>query len=181
MPVAVGSRVFLVQGLRWELCGTPDHPHWLANVCTGLSELGIDVVGGHAVREPSGSWVAHVDVDLSDCLVDGESIDVAALAAERQWPVNLDPLRLRSVDVRRRDDGSLELQLTGATERGFLGRLLRDVAHLALDPVELAGSTRTGVVQLRVVLTGAEGAAPSRAQVELLESLLLGYLVPGRR
>lgn len=181
MPVAVGSRVFLVQGLRWELSGTPDHPHWLANVCTSLSELGIDVVGGHAVREPSGSWVAHVDVDLSDAVVDGESLDVAAMAAERPWPVHLEPLKLRSVDLRRRDDGRVELQLSGVRERGFLGRLLRDMAHLDLDPVELAGTTRTGVVQLRLVLAGADDGAPSVAQAEQLESLLLGYLVPGRR
>jgi hypothetical protein len=181
MPVAVGSRVFLVQGLRWELSGTPDHPHWLANVCTGLAELGIEVVGGHAAREASGAWVAHLDVDLSDAVVDGESIDVAALAVARPWPVDLDALRLRTADLARRGDGLLVLQLTGADKTGFLGQLLRDVAGLDLDPVEVAGTTRTGVVHLRLVLSGADDAVPSEEQRSGLEDVLRRYLGRGRR
>jgi hypothetical protein len=50
MPVAVAPPVQSVNGLRWQLSGRPEHPHWLASLCTGLSELGIGVVAASSER-----------------------------------------------------------------------------------------------------------------------------------
>jgi hypothetical protein len=181
MTVAVGSRVYSVQGLRWELAGLPEHPDWLANVCCGLAGLGISVVTGHATHDAGGWWRAHLDVDVTRALVDPESVDVAALEAERQPARSTEPLRLTALDVARREDGLLVVQLAAPDELGFLGRLLRELATLKLHPFEVAVSTRTGVAHDRLVLSAAGGQAPSAEVQALLSHVLSGFLAPARR
>jgi len=180
MTVAVGSRVYSVQGLRWELAGRPEHPDWLTHVCSGLAELGISVVTGHAACDGEGRWRAHLDVDVSRALVDPESVDVASLAEPRPWAGGSAPLRLTALDVGRREDGLLLLQVTAPDELGLLGRLLRELSALKLHPVEVAVSTRTGVAHDRLVLGASSGGVPSSELQTLLGHVLSGHLQPGR-
>jgi hypothetical protein len=180
MTVAVGARVYSVQGLRWELWGRPEGPDWLANVCSGLAELGICVVMGHALRDAAGTWRAHLDVDVSRALVDPETVDVASLAVDRPAPRDAAPLRLTALDLGRREDGLLVVQLAAPDELGFLGRLLHELAVLKLHPVEVAITTRTGVAHDRLVLAAGGTDVPSSELQALLSHVLSGFLVPGR-
>jgi hypothetical protein len=177
MPVAVAPPVYSVKGLRWELSGQPEHPHWLASVCTGLSELGIDVTAGHALREPGGTWRAHLDVDVSAALVVPDDVDVAALAAQRPQPGDTASMRLSAVDVRRRADGFLLVEVEAPDETGFLGRLLRRVSLLGLYPLEVSVATHGGVVHDRLVLSGIGVTIPSEDVAITVEQVLLGLVV----
>lgn len=176
MPVAVGSRVYSVQGLRWELHGVPDDPHWFAHVCSGLSDLGISVVTGHACRHDDGTWLAHVDVDVAGAVLPPESLDVAALAAPRPRPRDLAWLTLTSAQVNRREDGLLVVEVTAGDELGLLGRLLRRVSMLGLEPVEVSAATRTGIAHDRLVLTGPGGGVPGGGLAVQLEQVLRDFL-----
>lgn len=180
MTVAVGSRVYSVQGLRWELSGRTEDADWLANVCCGLARLGISVMTGHAARDAEGSWRAHLDVDVSRAIVDPETVDVAGLAGDCPPHPDGAPLRLTALDIGRRDDGLLVVQLAAPDELGFLGRLLRELADLELHPVEVAVSTRTGVAHDRLVLSATGGEAPSSEVHALLAHVLSSHLLPGR-
>lgn len=177
MPVAVAPPIYSVKGLRWELSGQPEHPHWLASVCTGLSELGIGVVAGHALREPGGTWRAHLDVDVSAALVVPDDVDVAALAARPLQPGDHTALRLSAVEVRRRADGFLLIEVAAPDETGFLGRLLRRVSLLGLYPLEVSVATQDGVVHDRLVLSGIGVTVPSDDVAVTVEQVLLGLLV----
>jgi hypothetical protein len=180
MTVAVGSRVYSVQGLRWELSGCPEDPDWLANVCCGLAELGISVVMGHARRDASGWWRAHIDVDVAQARVDPETVDVASLASECPDSRDSASLRLTALDLGRREDGLLVLQLAARDELGLLGRLLHELSTLRLQPVEVAITTRTGVAHDRLVLATSGGEVPSSELQTLLSHVLSGHLEPGR-
>ena len=177
MPVAVAPPVYSVKGLRWELSGRPEHPHWLASVCTGLSEVGIGVVAGHALREPGGTWLAHLDVDVSAALVVPDGVDVAALAAQPPPPGDPASLQLSAVDVRRRADGFLLVEVVAPDETGFLGRLLRRVALLGLYPLEVSVATQDGVVHDRLLLSGIGVTVPSDDVAVTVEQVLMGLLV----
>ena len=177
MPVAIGSRVVSAHGLRWDLSGRFDHPHWLAHVCSGLADLGISVVTGRAVRRSTGIWDAHLDVDTADALIAPEDVDLAALAVAPERPRESAALGLTAVAVSRRPDGFLVVEVSAADELGFLGRLLRRVSLLTLHPVEVSVATRDGVVDDRLVLSGIGSTVPSDEIGALLEHVLAGLLV----
>lgn len=177
MPVAIESRVVSAHGLRWDLSGRFEHPHWLGHVCSGLADVGISVVTGHAVRREAGTWKAHLDVDVSQSLVPPDQVDLAVLAAATARSRDLVPLRLAAVSVSRRTDGFLQVDVSAADELGFLGRLLRRVALLGLHPTEVTVSTRDGVVHDRFVLAGIGLTVPSDQIAALLEQVLTGLLV----
>jgi hypothetical protein len=163
--------------LRWELSGSFPHPHWLAHVCSGLSDLGIAVLTGHAVRRPSGTWKAHLDVDVSRSAVPVSQVDPVALAAVPPRGRDLLPLRLTSAEVVRRDDGLVQLDVTAPDELGFLGRLLRRVALMTLHPVEVSVATRDGRVHDRLVLAGIGATVPGEEVMMLLHRVVSGLVV----
>jgi hypothetical protein len=164
-------------GLRWELSGRFEHPHWLAHLCTGLADIGISVVTGHAVRRTTGIWDAQLEVDVTGSAVAPEEVDLVALAAEPPRSREPAPLRLASVEVSRREDGYLVVRVSAVDELGFLSRLLRRVSLLTLHPVEVTVATRAGVVDDRLVLSGIGSHVPSEEIHELLVHVLTGLLV----
>ena len=163
---------------RWDLSGTYDHPHWLAHVCSGLGDRGISVVGGRAVRGAAGAWDAYLDVDTSGAIVPVEEVDVAAIAAGARAGRDPVPLRLTSVEVTRRPDLMLQVDVSAADEIGFLGRLLLRVSLYGLYPSEVEVSTGDGVVRDRVVLTGMGAAIPNETVAQQLSDLLSARVFP---
>jgi hypothetical protein len=162
---------------RWDLSGRYQHPHWLAHVCSGLTDRGISVMAGRAARRAAGEWDAHLDVDLSGAVVPTLPEDVHALAAPTRRRNDRVELRLASVRLARLADGFLALDVTAPDELGFLGRLLRRVSLLSLYPVEVQVATHGGTVHDRLVLAGIGSSRPSEDIGEVLEQVLRGHLV----
>jgi UTP:GlnB (protein PII) uridylyltransferase len=154
------------------LDGSFEHPYWLAQLAASLAGDGVSIVGGSAMRTERHAWSASFDLDTS---MASATFGPRAIAfALRHPPVRTSSsVRVLSWDVQhRQQDGMIGLRVTAEDEVGFLGRLLRRLALLALIPIEMHVATADGRLDDTFVLARVGGVAPSHEVEEALRHLL---------
>ncbi len=157
----------------------PLPPGWAGNLSAGLAARRVDIAHGFASTGGLGCWTALLGVrSRGDC--DPRSLDLAALCRRKsnagfRTPLAIDAFSL----VRRRDDGSLHLEIEGRDRVGFLAGLLRRLAYLSLFPVELRLRTEGRRVRDAFLLRAAGGTAPAESAERRLRHQL-GQLAAGR-
>lgn len=165
-------------GRQLRIQGEFLHPHWVAFLFSGLSNLKISVIGGTANSVTIRDWDAHFDLDFSGCSLPPESIDYLALS-QQETSLAFAPPKLSTFHITRRPDQSLELLLQGPDQIGFLGRILVKLSLLTLFPCEMEIGTVAGRIQDRIVFRGISGMSPNESVEESLETILRGLVIPG--
>ena len=161
---------------RLQIQGEFQHPHWVAYLFAGLSNLKISVIGGNAKRGAARDWEAHFDLDFSGCTLTPEKIDYQELSTRPPALAFAEP-KLSEFQVVRRGDQNLDVCLQGPDKIGFLGRILVKIALLSLFPCELEIDTVAGRIRDRIVFCGIGGQPPRVSVERSLESLLQPLVV----
>jgi hypothetical protein len=154
--------------------------NWADRLCRGLARSGIAIVRGFARRDAEAGWIASFDLERSPRA--GDPILVDYLALVLRAPAEAPPASLvidhYTLDIRP-DDGSIELEVRGPDQLGFLGGLLERLAFLSLVPEELTVETEPAGSRDRLRLRARDGAAPSPATLRILAEILDGRLCTG--
>ncbi|MET0342707.1 MAG: hypothetical protein ABW252_17000 [Polyangiales bacterium] len=120
-------------------------PSWIASLCAELADRKLSIQRAHAMRTPSQTWVAELNVEALPGAEDPLGIAYVELA-EAGAPDASDPLQLDRFEVEDTDahGGTLSLTIEAADSLGLLGSLLSQTAMLFLFPIEMHIETRGG-------------------------------------
>ena len=134
-------------------------------------------MSGRAIQTGT-EWDARLVLDFRGAEVEPASLDYAALAESKpDLPATVSP-RLTRYALTRRNDGSLEVQVEGPDQIGFLGRFLGRLSLVMLFPIEIEINTVLGQIHDRVVLRSIGGIVPDQSAETSLEFLLRGFAAP---
>lgn len=157
-----------------HLKGRISHPHWLVFLLSGLAASTVSVVSGRATQSGL-DWEARLMLDFRSAEAEPASLNYAALAENKpNTPATASP-RLTRYVLSRRADGSLEVQVEGPDQIGFLGRFLGRLSLIMLFPIEIEINTVLGQIHDRVVLRSIGGIAPDESAKTSLETLLKSF------
>jgi UTP:GlnB (protein PII) uridylyltransferase len=159
------------------LDGVFEHPHWLAQLAAALAHDGVSIINGSAMRTSTRAWSASFELDTS--MARATFGPRAISFALRQSPVRTSAsVHLLGCTVQRRvPENMISLRVTAEDELGFLGRLLRRLALLALVPIELHITTKEGRIDDEFVLARVGGAAPTKEVEEALSQMLAASVI----
>lgn len=147
------------------------HPHWLAFLLSGLSQLNISTVAGTALSKEQQEWDARLVLDFGKSNSNPDRVDYVTLA-ETRTTLRSSTIQLSTFKVSPRASGTIEVHLEGRDQLGFLGAFLTRVSLLGLFPSEVKIETNAGYISDRIVLTGLAGAPPDEIAVQSLEAML---------
>jgi hypothetical protein len=151
------------------------HVAWAWRLAAGLAARNIAVVRGSA-RRGSTRWTAEIELAVLDGAVPPSAVDFLALMREHAGAAPRAPLALSACRVSRtRRD--VEVALRGRDEVGFLGRVLRVFADLALFPRAMRIETVAGEVRDVFLLQDAAGEPPPEGTVAALRARLEALVV----
>ncbi len=151
---------------------------WLGQLSAALSRRGIGIRDVRADREQDGSWQVVLELSADEVRTAPHTqelsrIDYLALT-EEPAPDTSDPSRprLMSFYLGRDVESSLELQVRGKDELGFLSALFVRLGFLGLFPVKVRATTLGERIDDTFVLHGVGGAPPSSAAERALRAVL---------
>jgi hypothetical protein len=150
---------------------------WADHLCRGLARSGIGVVRGVAKCSGEGEWTAGFELERTARGADPMLVDHLSLVLRPPSDAVPPPIAIDhyTLDVRE-EDGSLELEVIGPDQLGFLGGLLERLAFLSLVPEEMTVETGPGGIRDHFRLRGRDGSAPSAATLRILAEILDGRL-----
>jgi len=147
------------------------HPHWLAFLMSGLSQIKVSVVSGKAAQIAPQEWDVTLQLDFRGSVTVPERVDFRALT-EKTAVLDANSIQLNSYLITRRFDKAIEVHIQGLDQLGFLGRFLTKVSLLALYPIEVKIGTVGGRISDQIVLNGLGNSPPSEEQQAALDSML---------
>ena len=157
-------------------------PFWADSFSLALSHARIGISRGFARQDGAGRWIADFLLSPAADAPDPSSLDFLSLASGAATAHDGEPIVLSHYAL----DGSpdigpaLYLEVRGPDRLGFLGSLLRALAHLELSPREMLITTRDGEAFDRFFVKTLSGGIPSDDVRRALEAML-DAAVPARR
>ncbi len=162
---------------------------WADGLCQGLRTARVNVVQGHALREPgsagpagaqapsSGAWRARFELERTPGGTDPMLLDLLSLCDRIPPPRAPGELRIDrfTLDRHPESDG-LRLCVEAPDRVGLLAALLERFSFLALVAEEMTIETVDGGVRDRFVLRESRGQAPAAATERALAGVLRGEL-----
>ena len=158
-----------------RLQGSFPHPHWVAFLFSGLSNLKVSVIAGMATRGANQEWDARFDLDFTRSEANPESLDYLALA-QQQTSLAFQPPQISRFQISRRFDQALEVVLQAPDQIGFLGRMLVKMSMMTLFPTEMQIDTINGQINDRIVFRSIGMMPPTSTVEESLEAMLRGLM-----
>lgn len=158
-----------------NLQGRLAHPHWVGFLFTGLAQLNISVVAGHATQRDIQDWTARFTLDFSSSRSRPDTVDFVGLTQRKAASIDMKNPVLSKFEVLRRADQGLEVRLEGPDQLGFLSRLLGRFSLLMLFPTEIEIRTVGGQVRDRLVFRAMGGTPPDESARQALEAMLKGF------
>ncbi len=146
---------------------------WAGNLLTALAARNIDVVSGRAVGEKR-NWTATLVLSARRAAAPPDALDFVALASADAVPAGTTDLKLTAFALTPLADGRLEVRVSAPDQPGFLSRLLRTFALVAVFPREFDIDTPGGRISDRFVVCGAGGNVTPTAH-KALEKMLAEY------
>ncbi len=173
-PQATLSRLASGQ-YELKIKGRLTHPHWMAFLFSGLSAAGVSVVSGRAAQDETG-WDARWILDFTRSESAPESLDYVAMSLKKPDTFTVGAPVLSGYQIVRRGDQSLEVQLQGPDQIGFLGRVLSRLSSIMLFPIAVEVETPAGQLRDTIVFRGIGGMAPNADAQKSLDILLKSCL-----
>lgn len=174
--MSLNSTLSIASGSLHELQmhGRISHPHWLVFLLSGMAAANVSVISGRAVQTAL-EWDARLLLDFRRASIEPGGLDYSALAESKpSVPATASP-KLSRYSISRRADGSLEVQVEGPDQIGFLGRFLGRLSLVMLFPTEIEINTVLGQIHDRVVLRSIGGITPDESAQASLDTLLRGF------
>jgi hypothetical protein len=152
------------------------HVAWAGRLAAGLAARNIAVVRGSA-RRGSTRWTGEIELAVLDGALEPSAIDFLALVREHADAAARERVALTACQVARtRRD--VEVVLRAPDSVGFLGRILRLFADLALFPRAMRIETVAGEVRDVFLLQDAAGEPPREGTVTALRARLEALVRP---
>ena len=153
---------------------------WIPSLCEQLFAEKVNILGGHARLEDSGSVAGAFVLEPTSTRTQIFDIEFMSCLQGRKPPGTPYSISISdyAISPSTRFGRSIRLDLEGLDRPGFLRTLFRHIEPLELDVREVEISTVDGRVRDRFWLTPAPGIAlPGKITklIELLESLLECY------